>query len=178
MPLVEKRYAEALIDISIKEGALDIFQDELQAIVGIYDNHPDLKRFLLSHEIKPIIRKEALQKLFSGQIRPKMLSFLMFLLDKGRISCLPLILKEYVKLADEKRNTLKIAVISPAPLDEIQLERIKEKYRVMYNASSVKAVLQIDRSLIGGIKVKIGDKIYDSSLKGRLESLKELLINS
>ncbi|MCX7748868.1 MAG: F0F1 ATP synthase subunit delta [Clostridia bacterium] len=176
MPLVERRYAEALIDISGGSGAIDAYLSELQAIVEIFNRQSDFKFFLLNPEIKVEIKKEVVKKVFLGQIRPEILNFLMLLLDKGRIKFVPGILDEYTKMADKKRNILSMTVISAEPLDDLQVQEIKLKYMKSFNVSAVKVRTEIDKSLIGGVKVKIGDKVSDGSLKGRLHSLKEILI--
>ena len=82
---------------------------------------------------------------------------------------------EFIRLADIKQNTLNMTIISAAELDESHILRIKEKYQKIYNAASVRANMEIDKSLIRGVMLKIGDKVIDGSVRGRLESIKELL---
>ena len=175
MPLVERRYAEALVDISEQAGAVDVFQHELQTVVDLLDNQADFKFFVLNPEIRIETKKAVFRKLFGNRAKPDMLNFLLLLIDKGRIKSLPGILREFVKLADKKRSILNMTIISAAPLSESQINRIKEKYRGAYNALAVSAEVRIDESLIGGVKVIIGDKVVDGSVKGRLESLKAVI---
>ncbi|MCX7921025.1 MAG: F0F1 ATP synthase subunit delta [Clostridia bacterium] len=176
MPLVERRYAEALVGISEKEGKIEEYQQEFQSIVDIFNNQQDFRLFLLNPEIKTEVKKGFVEKIFKNSIRPEMTSFLMLLLDKGRIKLLPTILDEFTRLADKKKNTLSMTIISAVELDESQISKIKEKYREVYQARQVKADVEIDSSVIGGVKVKIGDKVIDGTVKGRLDSLRELLV--
>ncbi len=175
MPLVDKRYAEALVEIADKANAIDEFQHELMEIIGIYKDQQDFRLFLNNPEVKIDTKKGTLKNIFSKDLRPEILNFLLLLLDKDRIKHLPGINDEFIKLADIKRNTLNMTIISAAELDESQIIKIKEKYGKLHNATSVKASVEIDQSLIGGVKVKIGDKVIDGSVKGRLESIKALL---
>ncbi|KNY28511.1 F0F1 ATP synthase subunit delta [Pseudobacteroides cellulosolvens] len=175
MPLIDKRYAEALVEIADNANAIDEFQHELVEIIGIYKDQQDFRLFLNNPEVKIDTKKETLKSIFSKDLRPEILNFLLLLLDKDRIKHLPGINDEFIKLADIKRNTLNMTIISAAELDELQITKIKEKYGKLYSATSVKASVEIDQSLIGGVKVKIGDKVIDGSVKGRLESIKELL---
>lgn len=175
MPLVEKRYAEALIGISEKDGSIDAYRQEFDSIVSLYNNEFDFRFFLVNPQIDIDTKKNIIKKLFEGKARTEMVNFLLLLLDKGRIKYLPGILEEYVKLADMKRNVLNLKIISAAPVDEIQIQRLKDKYRAAHNASDVKVEVKIDESLVGGIKVQIGDKVTDASIKGRMESLREIL---
>lgn len=176
MPLVEKRYAEALINVSSQENAMDAFGQELQLAATAFEQNQDLKFLLLNPGIGTTVKKEVVRSIFIGSISYKLLNFLMLLLDKGRIKHLPGILEEYVRLADQKKNVLSITVISAAPIDPQQLDKVKEKFKKIYNASSVKADFKVNRDLTGGVVVKVGDKVIDGSIKGRLESMRRMLI--
>lgn len=178
MPLVESRYAEALIDISAQRNAVEAFQQELRWIVSVFNGYSDLKSFILSPEVDISVKKELIKNIFNGRVRVELVNFLMLLLDKGRVKYLPGILEEFDRLADERKNVLSMKIISAVPIEDWQIDRIKERYRDIYNAVSVKADTEIDRSLTGGVKVKIGDKVYDGTVKGRLEGLKQLIVES
>ena len=177
MSLIERRYAEALIDISVENGAIDGYQQEFQNVVDVYNKEQELKFFLLNPRVNTDAKKDVLKKVFSDSVNSNVVNFLMLLLDKGRAKFLPGILEEFIRLADKKKNILNMTIISAAPLKDAQIDEIKEKYMKIYNASSVKVNVEVDESLIGGVKVKIGDRVVDGSIKGRLESLKELLAN-
>jgi F-type H+-transporting ATPase subunit delta len=178
MPLVEKRYAEALIELALQKNSVDVFQQELQSIVNIFNQQHDFKSFFLDPEINVNVKKETMKKLFDGKLSTELVNFLLLLLDKGRTGYLGGICKEYIELADKIKNVLYMTITSAAPIEQSQVNAIKDKYRKLHNASDVKTELVIDKSLIGGIKVKIGDKVIDGSIKGRLESLKELIVNN
>ena len=100
----------------------------------------------------------------------------MLLLDKKRFEKIIGIFEEFVKLADEEKNVLNITIISASPLEPIQLDKLTEKYRTLYNSSSINVTVKIDNDLIGGIKVIIGDKLIDGTIKGRLQELKKTLV--
>jgi len=100
----------------------------------------------------------------------------MLLVDKERFENIRGIVEEYFRLADERKNILNMTIISAFPLEDVQINRIKEKYKKLYNKTDVKAKLIIDKSLIGGVKIQIGDKVIDDSIKGRLLCLKEALL--
>ncbi len=175
MSLIEKRYAEALIGISEKESAIESHKQQLYSVSDLFANQSDFRYFLLNPQIKVDTKKDAITKIFGGNIHEHLINFLMLLLDKGRIKLLPGIYKEYADLADKKGNVLNMTIISAASLDEAQINEIKEKYAKVYNASTVKADIEVDKGLIGGVKVKIGDKVIDGTVKGKLEGLRTLL---
>jgi F-type H+-transporting ATPase subunit delta len=176
MPLVERRYAEALVNISVQSSDIDVYQQEFQTVVTLYKEQPDFKLFLLNPEIRIEEKKEIVKKLFGNSLKKDMVNFLMLLLDKGRIKFLSGIFDEFTRLADKKKNVLNMTIISASPVDEKQINEIKQKYMKLYNSSAVKLNIEIDNKQIGGIKVKIGDKVVDGTVKGRLTGLKDLLL--
>jgi F-type H+-transporting ATPase subunit delta len=176
MPLVERRYAQALIDIALSEGMLDAYEQDLDTLAKTYNTSPEFRLFLLDPEVKLEEKKKLLSNSLKDKIQKNIFNFIMLLLDKGRISNLPGISEEYSSIADSKRNTLNMTIISAVPLDEAQIESIKQKYKKLYGANSVEALVTVDKSIKGGIKVKVGDKVTDGSIEGRLKSLRELLL--
>ena len=178
MPLVESRHAEALFDISIQRSAADLFEGELKSIAGTFSGNEELKAFLMEAQIDILVKKEAIKKIFSGKIDSDLLSFLLLLLDKGRITILQAVSREFSVLLSRHRNILNLKIISAAPLDSAQIEKIKEKYRVLFKASSVSAEFIIDKSLLGGVRVVSGDKVFDGSVKTVLEDMQHMITES
>ncbi len=176
MSMLEKRYAEALMEVSIEQSALDAFRKEFSCIVDCFNSNRDFMKYLLNPEVNKRIKEETIDKIFEGRIRPELSNFLKLLVENGRISFLPGILEEFENLANKKKNVLDISIESYEPLDQEQLEEVKEKYRKMYKADSVVARVEVGKDIFGGIKVRIGDQVVDSSVKGRLEELKKLIM--
>lgn len=178
MPLVGKRYAEALVDVSLENGETDNYRSKLKTLVDLYKNQAEFKWLLSTPEVSSGIKKETLTKSLGAEPGDRLVNFLMLLIDKGRIDFLPEIFKEYEVLADKRKNILNIVIVSASALDESQIERIKEKYAKEYNASSVNAKIELDNSLLGGVKIKIGDRVIDGSVRGRLEALRQLTMDN
>ena len=175
MPLVEKRYAEALVSLSAEKNSLDDYQNELAAVAGIYEAESELKAFLLNPQNVVDVKKKVLGSILEGKVRQDILHLLFILLDKGRIGSLPGIYREYVRMADEKRNLLNITIMAATPVDQEHIDRIGEKFRKLYHSSSVKVAVKLDPTLVGGVKVAVGDKLYDGTIKGRLSRLQSIL---
>ncbi|OGO80746.1 MAG: ATP synthase F1 subunit delta [Clostridiales bacterium GWC2_40_7] len=176
MSLVEKRYAEALIGIAVEKKSIDVFLQDLETFAKAYSDEPGFKDFLVNPQNRMSLKKDIINNAFNGRIESDIINFVSLLLDKGRIKYMPEIYEEFSRLADEKRSILNIKVITATPLDEIQINTIADKYRKLYNAASVKAHVKVDANLIGGVKVIIGDKVTDVSVKSRLSELQRLLM--
>lgn len=174
MPLVEKRYAEALLLHSGKNTYR--FKEELESFVNIYKQDKDLKSFLLDPTIKANKKQQLLTNVFETSLEPGLLKFLLLLIEKHRMMYVESIYTQYVKLAQEIASIIDMKIISADPLTEQQIEAIKNKFILKYKATSANADIILDKELIGGVKVIIGDKVYDGSIKGQIDSLKQLLI--
>lgn len=175
MSMVAERYAEALLDLAISENVVDEYRSEISAVSKIYEAENDLKAFLLSPQTDLKAKKNVLTHVLDGSVRKNILSLLLLLLDKGRIESLPDIGSAYVKMADEYQNILNITVTAATPLSRAQADRIGEKFRTLYHGSSVKITVKTDSSLIGGVKVAVGDKVYDGTVKGKLSKMQSAL---
>ncbi|RCX14319.1 ATP synthase F1 subcomplex delta subunit [Anaerobacterium chartisolvens] len=176
MPLIEKRYAEALINIAEEQKAIEEYKQDLSSIAYVFEKNDSMREFLKNPEIKAKIKKNTVKKIFSESVKGHLVDFLMLLLDKGRIGLLSGICSEFEVLADKKENILRIIIASPQEPEKKQIDSLCEKYRIMYNAHSVKASVEIDAGLIGGLRVIIRDKVMDGSIAGRLEGLKEFIM--
>ncbi len=175
MPLVECRYAEALSEITEENCSTDEVLSDFEALVNIFENNPELEGHIKNPNMQLMGKKKLLGEVFKGVIDENLLRLLYLLVDKNRTKHIKGILIEYKRLVDKKRNVLNLKISSAVQLEELQIKKIEEKYAKIYKKEMVSTVVQIDRSLIGGIKVQIGDRVEDYSVKSRLDSLKNLL---
>lgn len=175
MPLVDKRYAEALVDAAQSKDTIDSVQEDLKVFAESYIMSGELRNFFHSPEIGKEEKKGALKTIFAGS-SDILLPFLLLLIDKGRLESLPGIYREYVEIADKRKKILHLDIRTAAALEDTQLTRLKEKYKKEYNSADVKATVTIDPGLLGGVVVKIGDRVIDASIKGRLQGLKEATV--
>jgi F-type H+-transporting ATPase subunit delta len=176
MPIKEKRYAQALLEIGIKNNALERFQKDLKVVLDDFLNNDELVEYLLRPEISDALKKELVLDLYKSKISVEIQNLLQVLIDRKSIKNIYGIAKEFSILADEKRNILNIEITSSEPLSEKQLKKICEKYKKEYAASDVKYVNVIDKSIIGGIRIQIGDRLMDGSISTRLKQLQKLLV--
>lgn len=175
MNLIEKRYAEALVEIALKGENIDRFQKELEIITDMYDKHQEFKEFFDDMQIPFKDKKAVIEKSFEGKTADELKNFLVLLAQRKRMDLLTGIKRQFTKIADKRRNLLNIQVFSAFAPEEDQLNGIKMKFMKLYGASACKAEVTIDENLIGGIKIKIGDMVYDASVKAQLNSFRDSL---
>ncbi len=178
MPLVEKRYAEALIKLTAKSDKSKDYLNNFKLVVDIFENNNDFRYLILNPKISIDTKYIIIDNVFGDILLPEIVNFIKLLLKKLRIKHLRKIYDEYLIYYHKLTKTLNIQIISSAPLSDLQIKMLTEKYQKIYNSSEIKTNIKIDKELIGGVKIIIGDRVIDGSIKGNLENLKSLLIKN
>lgn len=171
---VARRYAEAFFSIAREAERIDEFQQELQVIVDTINDVENLQEYF-SHLLVPARdKKEIAGKIFSGKVSPMTLNFLMMVLDKRRQAYLEVILEEYRDMADVVNNISKADLIAAQEVPAAEVKSLAEKLSAS-TGKTVQLKQTVDPSLLGGIKIRIGDQIMDGTIAKKLEMLKAQL---
>ena len=177
--LVARRYSEALFEVGKEDNKLDEYLEEIKFIGDVCSEYKDFFELLKTPKISINEKKDVFEETFEGKISKEVNNFLKIILDKRRINSIFQITKEYEKLVDKHNGVVKADAYTTIPLDKDKLKTIENKLSSMTN-KKVKLENKIDKSLIGGIKIKIGDKVIDDTIKTKLsdieKSLKKLIV--
>jgi F-type H+-transporting ATPase subunit delta len=172
---IARRYAKALIELATEEAAVDKIQEELKSFESLLANLPESSA-VFSSPAFTIEAKRALLKEILGRlpISTTAANFLLLLLDKNRLNQLPFIMACYQVFADDLSGIVRGTVISALPLADSQVNEIRE---ALAKNLGKKVLLQVDYdpSLIGGVVTKIGDRIFDGSIKTQLDRIQDIL---
>ncbi len=174
---IAKNYAQALIELTKNDLLLqEIFLNEIKTINESLNAVDNSWGFFNSPGISKDEKKEFVKKIFSGKLNKKVLNLLFLLIDNKRFGILSEIQNQLNKLVNKSRGTVIAEVYSAVDIDTNTLEKLKQSIKnTIGRDEKIEVESKIERSLIGGIKVKINDLVYDGSIKGRLESLKQKL---
>lgn len=172
-----KVYSQALIELTNNDLPLqeNIF-NEIKDINQILSSTKDAKVFFNNPAISKEEKKSLINKTFSGKINETLLKFLFVLIDNQKFDYLPEIQNQYLALLNKSKGIVIAEVTSAHELDSSIVNAISDALK--HNLSSigqVKIETKIVPELIGGLKVKVGDLVYDGSIKGRLDGLKRRL---
>ena len=171
MAIVEKRYAQALINSSKSAQDNLAFEEGLGAVANLFNSNMQFKKILLDPRIENDIKLNIIKEIFPEHKNQVFLSFMTLLLDKNRINIVDGIYDEYSKINSMLNNELNMKIVAAKELDESEIGNITEKYKKMYSADKVKFTFDVDKELLGGVKVIIGNKVYDGSLKTQLRRM-------
>ncbi|MBM4339612.1 MAG: F0F1 ATP synthase subunit delta [Deltaproteobacteria bacterium] len=174
---VVKGYAEALFQVVQAEEVLDRVEEELTRLKNALETNPEVKEFLSNLQISPEGKKSALSQIFGEKVSTITLNWLNLVIDQGRQRKLPNIIETFFTLAQESREKVTAEVITSVPLTEDLVQRLEKE---LSKASKKQVFLKpmIDESILGGVIVKIENKIIDGSVKHRLEEIKQEMVKT
>ena len=168
-----KRYAQAAFKLAHEKGELDSWQGSLRKIADLATDEQLVA--LLENPKLSFQTKKAILVEFLGKINPLALNLACLLVHKGRLGIAGDISRQYDRLLDTHYGIEHVEVITALPLDDEDRKRISSRFEEIIGHKVV-IDAQVDPSIVGGIKAKIGDTLIDGSVKGKLGALRKSLV--
>ncbi|MCK5579604.1 MAG: F0F1 ATP synthase subunit delta, partial [Planctomycetes bacterium] len=173
--VVAKRYARALLNLADEKNLLESVKQELRQLVELTVAVKDFAR-ILKHPVLGAAKKfQFIQKTVGRQLKPLTVRFLELLVRKNRTECLPDIAEFYDALADEKQGIARVKVKTYYPLSRKVQESLTEKLTTFIN-KKVLLETEVDKNILGGIKIQVGDTVMDGSVANELNKIQEQLL--
>ena len=170
-------YAEALIALAAKNNEADAIGEELNTLAfGVFANNPGVENFFSS----PAVSTRNKQSILGGSLAgtsPLMQKFLGLLNQNRRIFLLRDVAGAYQKIRDTEAGRVRVTVRSATPLNDAQQDDLKKTLAEKLNKQPILA-MKVDPDLLGGLLVQVGDRIYDTTVKSRLDNLRNHLLTS
>lgn len=171
-------YANAISELAEAAGGQTqaLVLRDLKLATNEINSSPDLQIALHHPAVPPNEKKDMIVKLFKERTNDLTLRLLELLCDRRRIDLLPQIEQEYQKILCDKQNILAGTLVSAEKMNPADVENIKNKLNSKYG-KSIELQEVVDKSLLGGFVLRLGDEVIDGSLKGRLHSIKKSLLS-
>jgi F-type H+-transporting ATPase subunit delta len=171
---VVKGYAQALFVVAEAEGELDRVEDELYRFGKAVESQPKLREALTDPSM-PVERKRAvIEEILSDRASRHTTTLLGFLVEQGRAKDLPKIIQALAEVAAEQRRKAMAEVVSAVPLDDQRRDKLV-KALSKATGRDVELKVLVDPSLVGGIVARVGDQVFDGSVKRKLDLAREQL---
>nr|YP_009326719.1 ATP synthase subunit delta [Membranoptera platyphylla]AMJ16976.1 ATP synthase subunit delta [Membranoptera platyphylla] len=164
-------YAEALLGLAKDNNFISEAEQNLLFISTTLSNSRDLQLFLANPLINVVVKKKVINTLFKGNINDFILNFLLVLIDRRRIPLLITIINKYLELTYRLNAIIIVELFSSIEFSETQQGVLIETIKNITNSRNVKLVMTVDSNLIGGFILKIGSKVIDASLAGKLRKI-------
>lgn len=168
-------YAEALFRLASAEDVTDQVEEELHELERLYQSNAEMKEFINNPRIKAEGKKDALVELLGDKLSRIMLNHMHLIIDQERGRLLPKIAEEYYRLASDVRAKVSAEVVTAVPISGESLEKLGEQLKKL-TKKDVYMRPRVDESILGGVIVRVGDKVLDGSVRTRLLQLKKQMI--
>ena len=166
------RYAEALIDAANELHVLKPVSDDLILIRRIIKESHDFQLFLKSPVIKKEKKQAVISATFRSVVQPLTFQFLSLLIEKDREQALAGMIAAFFEQQDVNQGIVHVQVKTAAALSQQQAAQLKQRFET-YSKKKIVIDQSVDTHLIGGLIARIGDTVFDGSVKQQLENLRK-----
>ena len=171
------QYAQAVLDLANNTGDAETIGRELSDLRKLMDDNGSFGLFLRDPAVSKTERQQAIERIFRGKVSPLLFNTLGVLNNKGRLGLIPELAEEYRKLLDVQLGNLHVQVTVAQPLDAAEMENVRSQ---ISSAFKMNAVLEqkVDDRIIGGMVLRLGDRLIDASVRSQLEAMKHKLMSA
>ncbi|MEZ5003227.1 MAG: ATP synthase F1 subunit delta [Chitinophagales bacterium] len=175
---VASRYANALLEEAKKSNLLDRIYQDMQLFEQTTNESRELRSLLKSPIISVDRKLSSLKAIFSGKISDLTMNFLHMLVNKRRESYFKEIIEAFYQAYNDLNNIKMVELISATTLNEGLESKIVNTVKTQLGATNLQVKKTVDPKILGGFIIKIGDKVFDTSLQNKLNTLRrEILAN-
>lgn len=167
---VGRRYSKAIFDIAEEKNQVKEIYELLNSAMVLYRTDKEFKNFIRNPLINNEEKKLVLNEIF-GKDNSDNLNILLYILDKGRINCIKYIVAEYLKIYYRKNRILDVRATFTKELTEEQKKKLIDKLS-QKTGKEINLEIKIDKNILGGGIIRIGDKIIDGSIRRELDNWK------
>jgi len=169
------KYAYAAYAVAKERKSLAVVLNDMGEVYSLFNNNEDIKKLFNNPTIGRSEKITLIKKILSGKVSRHFMDILILVIRRKRESLFGEIYKIFSGLIDDENGVLRGKIQTAVGIEEAKLKTIQEKLSVIYKKNVV-LESEIDESIIGGVVVKIKNKIIDGSLSGTLNRMKKELV--
>ena len=174
--LVSKTYGEALFEVAMEEQKADVFLEEALVILTTLEQNPQLDKLMKHPKISKQEKEQVFENIFKGHISEEMLGFIKLVVNKERYSELTKIFRYLVDRIKEEKKIGVAFVTTAVELTEAKKQSVRMRLLQTTQYKEMEMHYSVDESLIGGMVIRIKDRVVDSSVRTQLEEMKKQLL--
>lgn len=173
--LISKTYGEALFELAVEENKTDTFLSEVETVQTALRENPDFYKLMNHPKISKEEKIQVTENIFKGHVNEEITGFLTLIIAKERYKQMDAILEYFIHRVKEEKGIGTAYVTTAVQLNEIQKARVEEKLLATTSYKEMEMKYSVDESLIGGMIIRIKDRVVDSSVKTRLSEIEKQL---
>ena len=168
---VETVYGDALFELATESGRVDEFYEEVGALIRILDDNRDFMAMMTHPQIPQEEKLQTVETIFKGKISDEIIGLMRMIVEKGHFSDIKSIFSYFGDRVKEYKNIGVAHVSTPMELTEAEKDKIEKRLLETTDYKSFEMDYKVDEELIGGMVIRIGDRVVDSSIKTKLYNL-------
>lgn len=169
--LVSKVYGDALFSLALEENQVDELWKEAAMMQEALEDNPEFMAILCHPEMTMEKKLALLQDVFQKELSQNMMGLLNVLVKKGRIGEILSVLDYFIEKVMAYKKIGQVKVRTPMPLSDEQREKIENKLLEVSEYETLSVDYQVDESLLGGIVIRIGNRVLDNSIRSKLDAM-------
>lgn len=169
--LVSKVYGDALYEAAREAGRMDDMYEEAKALLKILEENQGLQKMLDNPKVIREEKESVIETVFRGRISNEIVELMKLMIVKGRYSSIESVLEYFIGLVKEEKKIGIASVTTAVELTDVQKKAIVARLLETTRYESFEMNYGVDSSLIGGMVIRIGDRVLDSSIRTKLYEL-------
>lgn len=169
---VASRYVKSLLGLAVEQNSLDKVHEDMKLFASVCENNAGLVMMLKSPIIKHDKKKAILEKIFQGKVTTLTMAIIDIITRKNREPLLPEIAREFHNAYNDFKGIGKATVTTTVAMDDKTRKEIEAIAKKLAEKTTVELDEKVDKDLIGGFVLNVGDRQIDASIRSRLKALK------
>ena len=169
--LVSRTYGDALFELALEEQKLDAMSEEVKTVCAALEENEDLTRLMNHPKIVKEDKIKLMEDIFAGKISGELVGLMRMIVEKGHYNEMPKVFSYFIERVKEYRNIGTAYVTSAMELTDAQKAAVEKRLLETTKYVQFEMHYSVDADLIGGMVIRIGDRVADSSIRSRLYSL-------
>ena len=174
--LVSKTYGEALFELAMEKENPESFLQEAKGILQVLEESPEFDKLMKHPKISKLEKEEVVENVFSGRVSREMTGFLKLIVNKERYGEIKNIISYFAEKLQEERGIGVAYITTAVDLTSSQKEAVKNKLLATTSYKVMEMHYTTDAGIIGGMILRIKDRVVDSSVRTKLEEMKKQLL--
>ena len=170
-----KKYTQALFKVAVKENDINQISDRLHNIRSILKSVPELNQLLITRRVQVQDKMNILKNIFGDNISNIEMDLLVLLMENGHMMLFGEVVKRFDYLQDKNSEIIKVQITSSSRLSDDEVQRISLKIENKIQ-KKVDVKMKTDTSIVGGIKLRVGNTLIDGSVSNHLQKIRDTLI--
>ena len=174
--LVSSTYGEALFELVKEKNTVSAMLEEVSGLQMVLKENKELSVLMNNPKVSKEERESIIKEVFKGRISDDLLNFLVLLVQKGRYAHVEEILAYFTDRVKEAEGIGTAYVVTAVELTPVKKDEIHKKLLATTSYREIEVIYQVDPALIGGMTIRINDRVVDSSIKTKLDKMERSLL--